>query len=121
MLASTISRPNHMRTNFPRCHCSRHHDDGPSPLHSEKMRFARLFCGLLFFTTKLHVRPLQKLVALKLAALVFFVSTGGPVIRLPPRDTTKEGVAGVQGQWKQSSHEDILGILEHDDSVLIML
>lgn len=85
------------------------------------MRFGRLFCGLLFFTTKLHVRPLQKLVALKLAALVFFVSTGGPVVRLPPRDTTKEGVPGVQGQWKQCCHDDILGILKSDDSILIML
>ncbi|KAK8087053.1 hypothetical protein PG994_002027 [Apiospora phragmitis] len=85
------------------------------------MRFGRLFCGLLFFTAKLHVRPLQKLVALKLAALVFFVSTGGPAIRLPPRDTIREGNTGVQGQWKQHDQDDILGILESDESVLVML
>ncbi|KAK7948186.1 uncharacterized protein PG986_009072 [Apiospora aurea] len=85
------------------------------------MHFGRLLCGLLIFTAKLHVRPLQKLVALKLAALVFFVSAGGPAIRLPPRDTTREGVTSVQGQWKQYDHDDILGILEPDDSVLVVL
>ncbi|KAK6845057.1 hypothetical protein PG995_015167 [Apiospora arundinis] len=84
------------------------------------MRFGKLFCGLLFFTTKLHVRPLHKLVALKLAALVFFVSSGGPVVRLPPRDMG-EGITGVQGQWKQCDQDDILGILEPDESVLVML